>query len=203
MDLSLLKLLNGLAGHGDGFEDVLELIARQAYLVFVGLLAVLFLARGKFGSAESRRAVVSAGFASLIALGIAHVIAGAVDRARPYAAHPGDAHLYVPASHDPSFPSDHATAAFAIAMAIWLRNRAVGAFALALAALLSLSRVAVGVHYPSDVVVGALIGSAAALLLWMPVLRDRLDRFADFAGQFYERALERVPGVGRHTRPLG
>jgi undecaprenyl-diphosphatase len=122
-----------------------------------------------------------------LALGIAHVISSLWDRPRPYVAHATVSHLFVTASGDPSFPSDHATAAFAIAVSILLRSRRIGLLALAMAVVLAVARVAVGVHYPSDVVGGALIGTGAALLLWIPPVRRPLHALADWASGVYER----------------
>ena len=85
----------------------------------------------------------------------------------------------MPHGSDASFPSDHATAAFAIATAIWLRWRAAGAVALVLAAVLAVGRVAVGVHYPGDVVAGAALGTGAAVALWWSPLRRATDVVAD------------------------
>ncbi|MGN6816789.1 MAG: phosphatase PAP2 family protein [Solirubrobacterales bacterium] len=76
-------------------------------------------------------------------------------RARPFVADPHGVHLFAGHAADPGFPSDHATAAFAIAVAIFLRKRAWGIFALVAATVLSVGRVALGVHYPSDVLAGA------------------------------------------------
>jgi undecaprenyl-diphosphatase len=153
----------------------------------VGLLAVLFLARGKWRSVNGRHGVVAAGFSALLALGIAQLIADLWARPRPYVAHP-DVHLFIAPSHDPSFPSDHATAAFAIAVALFLRHRRAGWVALGLATVLSLARVAVGTHYPGDVAAGAAIGTAAALVFWHPSVREPLRRLAGWAGGTYDRA---------------
>jgi len=158
----------------------------------VALLAVLFLVRGKWRSVSGRHAVVVAGFSALLALGVAHVIADIWARPRPYDAHPG-AHLFIAPSGDPSFPSDHATAAFAIAVAIFLRHRTAGWIALAMAALVSVARVAVGTHYPGDVAAGAVIGTAAALVVWHPSVREPLHRLAEWAGRIYDRPPARLP----------
>ena len=88
-----------------------------------------------------------------------------------------------------SFPSDHATAAFAIAVALLRRHRKAGAIALVLAGLLAIARVAVGTHYPSDVLAGALIGTTAALILWYPPVREPLHRLAEWAGRIYDGLL--------------
>jgi undecaprenyl-diphosphatase len=187
VDLTLYKYLNGLAYHHDGFEDLLRFFAQDAEYFFIGLLALLFLARGKWASRNARHGVIAAGLSAALALGIAHVISSLWDRPRPYVAHPTVSHLFVAASGDPSFPSDHATAAFAIAVSIMLRSRRIGLLVLAMAVVLAVARVAVGVHYPSDVIGGALIGTAAALLLWIPPVRRPLHALADWASGVYER----------------
>lgn len=56
-----------------------------------------------------------------------------------------------------SLPSMHAVSAFVIAMAIWHVHRRVGRYVLLLAIITGLSRVMVGVHYPLDIVVGAIL----------------------------------------------
>jgi undecaprenyl-diphosphatase len=187
VDLTLYKYLNGLAYHHDGFEDLLRFFAQDAQYFFVALLALLFLARGEWASRNARHGVIAAGLSAALALGIAHVISSLWDRPRPYVAHATVSHLFVTASGDPSFPSDHATAAFAIAVSILLRSRRVGLLALAMAVVLAVARVAVGVHYPSDVIGGALVGTSAALLLWIRPVRRPLHALADWASGVYER----------------
>ena len=73
------------------------------------------------------------------------------------------------AEHDPnSFPSGHTCAAFAAA-GIWWQGlpRRWGGAALVLAGLMGVSRLYVGVHYASDVLAGALLGSMCAWVAWM------------------------------------
>jgi len=160
-------------------------------------LAGIFLARGKWRSRNGRHGVAAAGFSALLALGAAQVISHLWERPRPYVAHADASHLFIPASHDPSFPSDHATAAFAIAVALLLRHRRAGIVALVMGVLVSIGRVAVGTHYPSDVVGGAVLGTLAALLLWHPRVRGPLHAVADAVAELYEQALARVsPRLG-------
>jgi undecaprenyl-diphosphatase len=135
--------------------------------------------------------VLSAG----LGLAVGKVISELVDRARPFVADPHGVHLFTHHAADPGFPSDHATAAFAIAVAIALRKRGWGIFALVAATVLSVGRVALGVHFPSDVLAGAALGTLAALALWVPPLRVRVDALADFLGGLWDRALDW--GAGR------
>lgn len=73
------------------------------------------------------------------------------------------------ASYSLSFPSSHATVAFALATAMYMHNKKYGRVAVMLATLVALARVAVGVHYPTDVLAGALLGvitSYFTMKLW-------------------------------------
>lgn len=81
-----------------------------------------------------------------------------------------DTHLLVGCSTSGSMPSNHSANAFAYAVTLALfarelRKLYLVIYPLCLALLVAVSRVFVGVHYPSDVIVGALIGSAYALIL--------------------------------------
>jgi undecaprenyl-diphosphatase len=83
-----------------------------------------------------------------------------------------DAHLRVigPAPKDYSFPSGHAAASFAAAVALARAWPAGTVIWFALAVLISCSRLYLGVHYPIDLVGGALVGLACG---WFVVGRTR------------------------------
>jgi len=188
LDFDVYRWLNGLADRHHALEEVLRFFAQDGQFLFLALLGALFFARGKWRSRNGRHGVAAAGFSALIALGAAQLLAALWDRPRPYEAHPGDAHLLLAPSPDPSFPSDHASAAYAIAFAILLRHRKAGSLALVLATMVAVSRVALGTHYPTDVLGGAAVGGLAAALLWAPPVRRRLHRLADWTGARYDRA---------------
>jgi undecaprenyl-diphosphatase len=109
---------------------------------------------------------------------ISQVITQLWVRDRPFVAHSSQTLLLVPPSHEPSFPSDHAVAAFAIGFSVAIvGGRRLGALFLAAASMVAITRVFVGLHYPGDVAGGALIGLLAALIVcvaggnrWSPIV---------------------------------
>ena len=200
VDWSLLHSLNDFLFHHDGVEDPLLFYINVSEALFAATLAIIFLAARGPRFAGWRRAAVAAVLSAGLALAIGKVISELVDRSRPFVADPHGVHLFSGHAADPSFPSDHATAAFAIAVAILLRKRGWGIVALIAATVLSVGRVALGIHYPSDVLAGAALGAAAALLLWLPAIRARVDALADWAGGYWDRALERGSGAVANLR---
>jgi len=76
-----------------------------------------------------------------------------------------------------AFPSDHAALFFALAVGLFAWSRAAGIVGLGAAALFSLARVAVGFHYPVDVLAGGAIGASAAAAA--RVLTPRCTRVLD------------------------
>lgn len=85
-----------------------------------------------------------------------------VARVRPYEAN-GFTGLLVPPLSDFSFPSGHTFAAVAVAVTLLFHYKKAGVAALLAALLMAFSRLYLYVHYPSDVLAGALLGLAAAL----------------------------------------
>ena len=126
----------------------------------------LLLAVGACGDCKCRRRRPRAAAAGLFAVGLAALLVTmlkeAFDRARPPLA---DATLdpvgIVPASA--SFPSGHAATAFAAAVAIGLVHPRLRRPLLALALIVALSRVYLGVHYALDVLAGTALGIAVGL----------------------------------------
>ena len=127
---------------------------------------------------------LSLGISLIVAVALAYIVVDvvlkpAVCRDRPFDVE--DFQLLVPAPDTWSFPSGHTASAFAGAAAVLIHSRRWGAVAMVYAALVGISRLYLCVHWPTDVVAGALIGTALAFLAvwfmsrWIPYFRD-LDR---------------------------
>lgn len=101
--------------------------------------------------------------ALVVNIGVKNVVC----RVRPYDQF-SDLTRLIEAQKDWSFPSGHTSACFACAFGMWLsceeKWKKCGVAALVLSFLVGFSRLYLGVHFPSDVLCGALIGIAAALI---------------------------------------
>ena len=143
-------------------------VAKYGIVVFAVVLVVAWWqARRVEDPVAAVSAVVWAAVASLIGFVAVQLVGTAVNRDRPYVAMPS-AHLLVARTGDFSFPSDHATAAAAIAVGLLIAGRYtrqvwVGWSAATMAFVLGFSRVYVGAHYPGDVVGGFVLGAAVAV----------------------------------------
>jgi undecaprenyl-diphosphatase len=144
-------------------------------VVFVMLSAwwmkgVAFVAVGALGDVRARRQLPVASLIAAVSVGIGSLVVAllkeTVDRPRPAHADPGiDTVVGTPGS--PSFPSGHTATAFAAAAVV-------GAFyprlrwpLYALAALVGISRIYLGVHFALDVVAGAILGLSIGLgIVW-------------------------------------
>lgn len=143
----LRALFAGVSRLGDG-------------MVWYAMLLVLPLAAGKAGLVAALSMAVGALFGLLIYKGLKSVLV----RERPFISHPDIDCLTAPLDRY-SFPSGHTLHAvfFAVVASAWFPL--LGPALFGFAALVALSRPVLGLHYPTDVVVGGLIGWALALLV--------------------------------------
>jgi undecaprenyl-diphosphatase len=126
-------------------------------VVWVVLAAVVGVAL-QLGLARTFGLALVTAAATFAADGVCFGLKDLVDRTRPFVAHPQIDPLYV--VHSSSFPAGHAATAFAGATLLsYIAPKAATGFFM-LAVLIAYSRVYVGVHYPGDVVAGAIVGLA-------------------------------------------
>lgn len=138
-------------------------------------LALLTMSLLSLAPFEPRRVALPA-LGSGILAGAAHLlIRGFVDRIRPSQMFGGPLeHVYA----STSFPSGHSTTSFAIAISLTISTRRtdaawVGWLAVSWATLVGLSRIYVGVHWPTDVLGGFALGAAAAAMVHLAIGRGR------------------------------
>lgn len=171
-DYAADRWINGVMRHHPLFASAVGEFANWGVVVF-GVMAVgLWALSRPYGDDRYKRACACGLSAAALGLLANQAIIAVWHRPRPYETHPQLVPL-LPPSHDASFPSDHASAAFGIAFAVLFVARRAGVVFVAYATLIGASRILAGMHYPSDVFAGMLIGLAAALVtrrLYYPLL---------------------------------
>jgi undecaprenyl-diphosphatase len=163
MDWAVVHDLNELMRTQDLIEDPVTLFATVAVALYAVATIVLWLISRPAGVQPLRLACTAALASATLGLLLNQALGQLWFRDRPYADHPHSLVLFTARSHDPPFPSDHATAAFAIAVAVFFFNRRLGVVFLLAASAIAFSRVLIAMHYPSDVLAGALTGTVAAI----------------------------------------
>ena len=162
MDNSITHWINSAAGYSAVLDAAMMLVTQFGVPVIVIAVATQWWAGGQRDLV--RHTAVSAGLSFLLGLAINQVILLFVHRIRPYDA--GVTKLLISPSTDWSFPSDHATASFAVVAAFalhGLRRRTVALFVFAM--IICWSRIYVGTHYLTDILGGALTGAIAAIAI--------------------------------------
>ena len=162
LDEALFLRINDWVGKFTPMDEVMRLIASD-YLVPVTLALILFalwFAGSDLGTRERYQiGIVVAVFAVALANSSIEVLNNFYFRDRPFLNHEAELLFYRPT--DSSFPANSAAAAFAIAGSVGIFQRRLAIAIVSLAALYAFSRVYVGVHYPIDVVGGAVFGLVA------------------------------------------
>lgn len=153
MDIRIFYIINEFA-HKNAFVDALG--------VFFALYALplLFLCIIVLGL-KNRRLLIQGMASGALAYGINAIIGTIIVRHRPFVDHTVIQLIHKSATSK-SFPSDHAALAFAVAgvLSFFYPKWSLGIFTVAL--LIAVSRVFVGVHYPTDIVAGAAVGVVSA-----------------------------------------
>jgi len=179
MDRAWFLVLNGLSVSAPAVGTIAVIVSNYGPVCYAAILAWLWW-RGSVAADARRRTLLLAVLAGTLSHLVNYGLNIAVPQPRPFLVLP--AHVLVGSPpHDPSFPSDHAAFTSAIAVTLLLARMAGwGAVGLLGAFAIGTSRVIVGVHYPSDIVGGVIVGTmCAALALALerpldPVLRRLL-----------------------------
>lgn len=149
------------AGHCRPMRSLFSVVGRLGDgMIWYLLLLYLPMAEGKNGLV----AAISMAFGALFGLLIYKTLKTFLVRERPFISYP-DIHCLSAPLDRYSFPSGHTLHAvfFAVVAVAWFPQ--LGPLLYGFAAMIALSRPVLGLHYPTDVVVGGLIGWALALFV--------------------------------------
>ncbi|MFA4890473.1 MAG: phosphatase PAP2 family protein [Candidatus Paceibacterota bacterium] len=167
MNQVIFQYLNNLAGGSQGFDNLVIFCAEWLPYVLIAVFLVLLI----FGKKTYREKIKIFIFAALSVF-LSRIIITEIIRyfypvSRPFVNN--IVHQLIFHETSSSFPSGHATFFFALAMAVMLatRWRTWGAVFFTGAVLISLARVVAGIHWPYDILAGAVVGVFSALVFWV------------------------------------
>ena len=167
LDLAIFYFLNNLAGNSKVFDFTVIFLAEYLQYFLVLLFCILvYRSREKFYLFW-----VSVLSVIIARLGIVTIIRFFYHRPRPFLVL--QVHQLI-AESEWSFPSGHSAFFFALASAIYFYNKKWGIGFFLAAILMNVSRIIAGVHYPSDILGGAVVGMATAYIVFYFVKRRKL-----------------------------
>lgn len=185
-------LMSALAvpAHAAGSE-LMFLFAAAQWPVYAGpaLLILMWI----LGDSSDRQSAVSAALSVVLALIAAHIVSSVYMHPRPFMV--GLSQNYLNHVPDSSFPSDHCTLLFALAMSLYLSRNGIWPGISAVPAVLGLitgwARVRLGAHFPLDVAGAAIVACAAAAVCATGPARALAERLTRLAESLYFRDARR------------
>lgn len=142
------------------YDELITFLASfLIWLMFAGLI-ILWFVDGKI----KKEQVMHALLASFIAFTVSQILKQLFHTVRPFQVDGlGVMTLTIPSGF--SFPSEHTAVAFALAFTIWLHDKKVGILFIILASLIGIARILANVHFPIDIIGGAIIGTTVAVMI--------------------------------------
>ncbi len=163
MDINLFYFFNNLAEQSRIFDAIVIFLAGYFQYLLVAIF-LMFLFFSGYAKPEKLRIFWVTVISVIVArFGVTELIRFFYHRSRPFVTY--QVHQLLP-ENGWSFPSGHSAFFFAMATAIYLYNKKWGVGFFLAAILMNISRIIAGVHYPTDIVGGAIVGMAVAYIVF-------------------------------------
>ena len=184
IDEKIILWINGLVGKSAALDRIMIWLANDYFvmaIIALSLLAIWFIGKDATQREGYQRALIITFTAMGSACGFVLAANHLYHHSHPFEALPQlmetTTHIFYPVV-DPSFPSNTSAVTFAAAAGLWQRSHKIGALLLIPAILMPFAKVYAAVYWPSDVVVGAILGILTAyfIKLIMPVFEPIVSR---------------------------
>lgn len=165
LDVFLFQKINNLV-HISSFLDYIGIFLADylGYFFIVLVLFSLFLPKARF--VRKRLIIISAFISAIISrFFVTEIIRFFYHRPRPYIVLESAQKIISENKDFSSFPSGHAAFFFALAMGIYFYNKKMGILFLVGAIAMGIARIFTGVHWPSDILAGAIIGMSVGWII--------------------------------------
>ena len=164
-DLRILKSIN--KNEFPVWDETMRVTSDGVYPFMIAAPAAMWIYGHSYKDETMKRNGIKTAVGIGVNIAIMWGLKEAIKRPRPYTTYPNDIILRKKTSGF-SFPSGHTSCAFATATAVTLSTKKwyVGVPAFAYAGLVGYSRMRLGAHYGSDVLVGIIVGVGSSLLTW-------------------------------------
>ncbi|MBO9129463.1 undecaprenyl-diphosphatase [Bacillus sp. 165] len=163
MNYEIFQWINGWSGHFSYLDRGMIFITNSVPYAAIVIMLFLWFVGNRDKRAEKQYIAIYAVFSCLLGLSVNAILHLVYYHPRPFVVH--HVHQLIPHSADSSFVSDHAVLVFSMAWTMLLRNDSWKYPVLIWAVIVGISRVFVGVHYPVDVIGGALISYGGSIVI--------------------------------------
>ena len=171
LNIYTFRIINNLATNKI-VNAIFTFSAANLIYIFLASTVLIYFIKTPISKIDNKRVFFYSLFSSILAL-ILNIITGKFYyEKRPFLALKY-VHQLIYHKIDNSFPSDHAAITFAIAMSIYMYNKKIGIPFLIAAILIGFARVFSGVHYPLDIIVGAIIGIISTFIIY--ISKEKLE----------------------------
>lgn len=161
LDIYLFNIINGFVGKWRWLDIAGVFFAKYFEYFLLAVLLVLLVKNFRKYWKMITGALVAAVFVRFV---LVEIIRRVFFRPRPFVYNPVNL-LISHSANEPSFPSGHASFYFALSTIIYGYNKGFGILFYISSLIIVASRVFVGIHWPSDIIAGAILGIVIGLIL--------------------------------------
>ncbi len=193
MNYGIFQWINDLAGRYSLLDKGMIFITDSVPYVVIVFMLFLWFTANKEKRTEKQYTAFYIVFTVILGLGLNALIHLFSYHPRPFITY--DVHQLVPHADDSSFVSDHSVLVFALAWTLFLRKDSWKYPVLIWAILVGISRIFVGVHYPADVIGGALLslGTGFAIIKFSNILEPVVKALFSI----YNKLTKRIPFLAK------